>query len=430
MVKREIMIEKSGTATGIFHRAREVVEQDASITAEDKKSILKLLWALIDAEEAAKDPQHQDELASLIVQEILTGYSLLKLAKQQANELDALKNISLNLTASLDLQTVLDGVVMEAMRLIKDAFAAHIFLYSHGILTFGASLNMYGEKNKPISQPRPNGLTYSVAKNGETIIVEDMQNHLLYDEFKSSIEGSIIGIPLKFNNVIVGVMNLSRAVAGQFSNSELRLSGLLADHAAVAISNARLHKGVTELANTDSVTGLPNRRALDERLQDEMHLAVRSNSQFSVVMMDLDGFKNVNDTYGHSVGDDVLRDAFNHLAEKMRTTDFLARYGGDELTLVMRGSGLEPARIVTMKIIELMKEYRFPFPGDTNVQLGITAGIAVYPLHARNAGDLLRAADAALYHAKKYSRGSYAIAKGETKPLDPAMLDYLPKVDL
>src|SRR5690606_36323455 len=121
MVKREIMIEKSGTATGIFHRAREVVEQDASITAEDKKSILKLLWALIDAEEAAKDPQHQDELASLIVQEILTGYSLLKLVKLQANELDALKNISLNLTASLDLQTVLDGVVMEAMRLIKDA---------------------------------------------------------------------------------------------------------------------------------------------------------------------------------------------------------------------------------------------------------------------------------------------------------------------
>lgn len=269
-------------------------------------------------------------------------------------------------------------------------------------------------------------MTYSVAQSGETIIVEDMQNHPLYRAFKPSIEGSIVGIPLKFNNIIVGVMNLSRAIAGPFSNSEMRLSGLLADQAAVAISNARLHKGVTELANTDSVTGLPNRRALDERLQDEMHLARRANSQFSVVMMDLDGFKNVNDTYGHSVGDEVLRHAFNYLAEKMRATDFLARYGGDELTLVMRDSGLEPAGIVTSKIIDLMKEYQFPFLGDQSIRLGISAGIAVYPIHARNAGDLLRAADAALYHAKKYSRGSYSIAKGETKPLDPSILEQYP----
>ncbi len=111
----------------------------------------------------------------------------------------------------------------------------------------------------------------------------------------------------------------------------------------------------------------------------------------------------------------------------MRTTDFLARCS--ELTLVMRDGELEPANRYD-EDHRIDEEYRFPFPGDTNVQLGITAGIAVYPLHARNAGDLLRAADAALYHAKKYSRGSYAIAKGETKPLDPAMLDYLPKVDL
>ena len=198
--------------------------------------------------------------------------------------------------------------------------------------------------------------------------------------------------------------------------------GLLADQAAVAIYNASLHKLVTDLANTDSVTGLPNRRTLDERLQDEMRHAKQMNTMFSVVMMDLDGFKGVNDVYGHVVGDEVLHSLFNYLAENMRTTDFLARYGGDELTLVIRDAGLDAARAVTLKIFELMKEYKFPFPGITQMQLGISAGIAVYPLHSRTAGDLLRAADMALYQAKKHNRGSFIIANGATGPLNPLVL--------
>jgi diguanylate cyclase (GGDEF)-like protein len=146
------------------------------------------------------------------------------------------------------------------------------------------------------------------------------------------------------------------------------------------------------------------------------------NSTFSVVMMDLDGFKGVNDVYGHVVGDEVLHSLFNYLAENMRNTDFLARYGGDELTLVIRDAGLEAAEAVTLKIFELMKEYKFPFPGTTQIQLGISAGLAVYPIHSRTAGDLLRAADMALYQAKKHKRGSFIVANGATGPLNPLTL--------
>ena len=173
------------------------------------------------------------------------------------------------------------------------------------------------------------------------------------------------------------------------------------------------------MANTDSVTGLPNRRALDERLQEECQIANQTGTQFSVVMMDLDGFKAVNDTFGHNIGDELLYSLFNFLAKKMRGSDFLARYGGDELTLVMRNTDLEAAQAVTQKVIELMKEYRFDFPSEKNLELGITAGIAVYPVHAGNPSDLLRAADSALYHAKKYHRGGYSVAKGVTGRLNP-----------
>ena len=103
----------------------------------------------------------------------------------------------------------------------------------------------------------------------------------------------------------------------------------------------------------------------------------------------------------------------------MRATDFLARYGGDELTLIMRDSGLEIATTVTAKIVELMRLFNYPFPGKKKADLGITAGIAVYPIHAQNAGDLLRAADASLYEGKKHSRGSFVVAKGVTGPLRP-----------
>ncbi|MDD2923513.1 MAG: sensor domain-containing diguanylate cyclase [Anaerolineales bacterium] len=417
----------SKNKTDVFNRAWKIIEQDTSIPPEDKESILKLIKALIEAAESAPYPNQKNAPVKTFTQEIISRHALMSMVKQQADELDALKDLSLNLTSSLDLQTVLNAVVSEAMRLVRNARAAHIYLYSNRELSFGASLNVSGVVNKPISTPRPNGITYLAAHSGERIIVEDMANHPLYKNAPKEWAGSIVSIPLRSNDSIVGVMNLSRSITGGFNKSEMRLLGLLADQAAVAISNARLHKIVKDLANTDSITGLPNRRALDERLQEEVRYAQRMRTEFAVVMMDLDGFKNVNDTFGHAVGDDVLRSLFNYLARNMRETDFLARYGGDELTLVMRNTGLKDAEAVAHKIIELVQNYKFPFPNNREINLGITAGIAVYPLHTRITGDLLRAADAALYQGKKHRRGEFIIAKGVTGPLGAVTLLRTPK---
>jgi len=411
------------TQVGVFLHAWQIIEKDSTIPVDEKKAILRLIKVLVEAAESSPYPREINNQIKTFTQEIISKHALLTLVKQQADELDALKSLSLNLTSSLDLQTVLDAVVTEAMRLVNKAEAAHIFLYSHEKLEFGASLNVQGVKNKPFAPPRPEGLTHSVVKYGRQIIVEEIASHPLYKNFPYDWIGSIVGSPLKFKNSIVGVMNLSRSIAGAFSKAELRLVGLLADQAAVAVYNASLHKQVTDLANTDSVTGLPNRRALDERLQEEMRYAKKMNSMFSIVMMDVDGFKGVNDVYGHAVGDEVLNSLFNYLAENMRTTDFLARYGGDELTLVIRDAGQEAAEIVTLKILELMKAYDFPYPGTKKIQLGISAGIAVYPLHSRSAGDLLRAADMALYQSKKHNRGLFTVANGVTAPLNPISLN-------
>ena len=118
--------------------------------------------------------------------------------------------------------------------------------------------------------PQIQWITYTVARQGETITVEDMQNHPIFTNAPQTWTGSIISIPLKVGDIVVGVINLARSSMGGFSNSELRLLGLLSDQAAVAISNANLHQMISYQAYSDTFTGLPNRRALDERLEEEV----------------------------------------------------------------------------------------------------------------------------------------------------------------
>lgn len=401
----------------ILNQARRILLDENHLPSGETDDILSSLDVLVDLIGVSDDAKDIPEQARKLAMNLIQNHTLLLTLKQQADELNALKRLSLNLTSSLDLQTVLDAVVAEAVHLVKNARAVHIFLYMNGKVEFGAVLNQDGVRNRPIAMPREDGLTLNVARSGERIIVEDMDHHPFYKDAPPAWRGSIIGIPLKINDRVVGVMNLSRSTIGGFSFSELRLLGLLSDQAAVAISNARLHLMVSKQAYSDTVTGLPNRRALDDRLEHEVVNARRNGNTFAVVMMDLDGFKAVNDTYGHSVGDQVLRATFNYLATGLRTTDFLARYGGDELTLVLSQTDPSSARIVVEKIIEKINKFSFNVSEGKKIQLGLSAGVALFPLHAANASDLLRAADEALYRAKKHQRGSFVVARGFTGEL-------------
>jgi len=398
----------------ILAEARRALEEEGGSPVE-REYLLKLL-DILTAALGDYSPESAESTQQL-VRGLIDNRALLSMLKQQTDELDALKKLSINLTSSLDLPDVLDAVVSEAMRLIENAHDVNIFLYKNHKLSFGAALDSDGTRNKPWSKPRSNGLTYTVAHGGDTVIVEDMQNHPLFRSAPKDWVGSIIGIPLKVGDMVVGVMNLSRSTLGGFSPSELRLLGLLSDQAAVAISNASLHQMISRQAYSDTLTGLPNRRALDERLEEEVQSARRNNYSFAVIMMDLDGFKAVNDTYGHATGDDVLRTVFGQMARGVRTTDFLARYGGDELSLILSQTEMSSAQVVTEKILEGMKKLKYKLPDGKRLRIGISGGIAIFPVHARNGPDLLRAADAALYQAKKYQRGTFQIARGITGPL-------------
>jgi diguanylate cyclase (GGDEF)-like protein len=401
----------------ILDQARRLLGEGDHPSSTESLEVLKLLNVLVEAIERNVGSNEAEKQADRLTTDLIKNRTLVFTLKQQADELDALKKLSLNLTSSLDLQTVLDAVVTEAMRLVKNAHSAHIFLYTNKKLEFGAALNNDGVRNIPLALPRPNGLTYNVARSEKQIIVEDMRRHPLYVNTPGDWAGSIIGIPLKINDTIVGVMNLSKTSRGGFSSSELRLLELLSDQAAVAISNASLHQIISRQAYSDTVTGLPNRWALDQRLDQEVLNSRRTGNSFAVIMMDLDGFKTVNDTHGHVVGDQVLRTIFNYMATGLRATDFLARYGGDELTLIMSRTDPAASRVVVEKILEKVDNFSYEAPDGEKIHLGLSCGIAIYPIHALTAADLLRAADEALYRAKKQHRGSYLLARGFTGEL-------------
>lgn len=330
---------------------------------------------------------------------------LFEAAEQRAAELEAVRQATLSLTSSLEPQDVLDAILHATLRLLGEAWGAHVFLYNAGALTFGAALHEGRRVDHAWNEPRPYSLTYTVARRGETIVVPDVASHPLFTTSRPTGLGAIVSLPLKLGDRVVGVMNLTYRESHDFTETELRLLRLLGDQAAIAIERARLHGLVSQEARTDALTGLPNRRALDERLSDEVLRATRYQHHFSLLMMDLDGFKLINDTHGHPTGDAVLQQVARNMLRAIRDTDFLARYGGDEFALLMPETDETSALLVANKLwLAATTGFDLPLPELYNGRFSLSIGLATFPTKASDAASLLSAADRALYEVKRKRR--------------------------
>jgi len=171
---------------------------------------------------------------------------------------------------------------------------------------------------------------------------------------------------------------------------------------------------LTRQAQTDSLTNLANRRALDERLDDEVDHARRLGTSVAFVIADIDNFKSINDTYGHQTGDEVLRRVAQTFAEAVRELDLPGRYGGEEIALVLPGTNLSGARALSEKIRKGLEEVSHTTPEGVPFHVTASFGAACFPGQA-NAGDLVAAADAALYEAKRTGKNRVVTATAKRK---------------
>ncbi len=370
-------------------------------TQEDPLNLLLALTRRVgEAHFSAEDTQAAVLLITQAVSAIQTA-QLLGNLEQRNQELETILQSSLQLTSSLDLKQVLDAVLMSVFRLSPPTHDAHIFLYQDGALEFGASLWKDGRKDMPFSKPCPQGLPETVARTGKMILVDNLQTHPIYQSSGQGWQGSIVSLPLVVQDHVVGVMSLAALQPSQYTVESLRPLRLLADQAAIAIENARLHAIIQQEALTDALTSLPNRRAMDRELEDEIRRSARYHHHFALLILDLDGFKQINDTYGHPVGDQALIWFSQKLPTLIRDTDFVARYGGDELVVILPETHKQVAESVYQRIFEFFERETFHFQDEIYQPITVSIGMSLFPEDGKSADRLLQIADQRLYHHKR-----------------------------
>ena len=251
------------------------------------------------------------------------------------------------------------------------------------------------------------GITGEAAARGETIYVTDVLQDPRFVHYPGQVksQGSFLAVPLRAKGLVVGVMNLSRGKVAAFSAQEVRLAEAVAVQAGLAIANARLYAQTLELSYTDPLTGVPNRRALAQRLEQEWTRSLRFGDELSLLMIDLDRFKNVNDTFGHSIGDGILRAVATLLRRNVRKVDTVTRYGGEEFCVLLPRVAKAEALDVAEKLRRSVAQAPLPgASGQPPIQLTISIGVASHGSDASEVSQLIEAADKALYEAKRGGR--------------------------
>ena len=209
-------------------------------------------------------------------------------------------------------------------------------------------------------------------------------------------------VPLVSGGRSIGVLVLSHKNVAAFSQRELTLMQTVGAQIAAAIDVAELHERLKRAANTDALTGLHNYRYFYDRLEEEIARAERRQAPLAVAFFDLDKLKNVNDTYGHLAGNEVLRVLGEAISSHVRTEDVPARYGGDEFAIVMPDTPRDEAEKVVTRLMEILDEKTVELPNARSIRMpDLSWGVASYPLDGRTARELVENADTRAYARKR-----------------------------
>jgi len=227
--------------------------------------------------------------------------------------------------------------------------------------------------------------------------------------------GPALAAPLRRGLGVLGVVVVERdPQQPAFDADDEAMLVSLAGPAGIAVDNVMLHREAQRLSVTDPLTGAGNLRHMTTTLAREVERATRFHRPLSLLLLDLDHFKNVNDTYGHTVGDAVLRELARRLQSCVREVDVVARYGGEEFVVVTPETDIAGAEQLAARICRAIREEPFVVGADV-VAVTVSVGIASLPRHGTVSGDLVRSADEGLYAAKNAGRDGYRVAaSGET----------------
>jgi diguanylate cyclase (GGDEF)-like protein len=332
--------------------------------------------------------------------------SKMEVLESQVRALKDLIEVAKAVVSTLDLDTVLQAILTSAMGFAKTP-AGSVALYydSKQELSLHAHSGLTADF---IKKERwtvvPGGLTDQVLKAGEIFFIEDTDKTSFFKNPIALKEGirSLVCVPLVFQNRIMGILYLDDFVPRQFDRENLNLLSILASFAAMAIHNATLHKRTKLMAITDSLTGLHNHRYFKQYFKQEMGRAKRYHKPFSIIMMDVDDFKSFNDSFGHSVGDDLLAILGNVIMETVRGVDVAFRYGGEEFIVLLPETRLDKAVLAAERLREAVQRGTSnKLAGPASRGVTVSVGVASYPENADKMDELFNIVDSLLYQAKR-----------------------------
>ncbi len=348
-----------------------------------------------------------------------------RVADQQSHQLLQLKKLldaSNRMHSSLDQQRVAVEILSEFSQWVN-ADSWHLYVVSDDA-KFMELIGSEGIRAKPPSLTlRTNGPGFveRVWQQGEMIVLSQLEmgqvrggtQDLRETDEQGKAVNFMLCFPLKVGKTVIGVSQAARIDnQNAFSSAEQETLNQVAAVAALALSNATQFARAEKLYMQDDLTQLHNSRYLRQYLEAELRRTRRYGGQVAVVFIDLDGFKGVNDRYGHRVGSETLREMATLLQESVRDTDVVTRYGGDEFTIVLPEAGTEKALITAERVRQKVEAHNFRGGSQHTFHLTASFGIASYPeCPAELAADLLEKADLAMYEAKAAHKNNVKLAK-------------------
>ncbi|MDP2727757.1 MAG: sensor domain-containing diguanylate cyclase, partial [Dehalococcoidia bacterium] len=364
---------------------------------------------MMDAKEVRDFPPKMRRLLVSVGNEIgvaIERAQLLKRSQDRARELESLMSVTREIVSTLDLQEVLDRSLAIICRQVG-AIQGFICLLEgeNGELT---PRTFFG--NRVIRPGRiwkvGEGLVGWIAQHQKSIITDDLPSDPRIQGSQSSATGmrAALGAPLRVKDRLLGVVVTCSEEKAAFTEAHLRLVSAFAAEASMALENALLHEAVKRQASTDELTQLANRRYFCQRLEDETMRAGRYNRPLSLLFLDVDGLKNVNDRYGHAQGDLLLRHLADLMTRVTRGPDVAARLGGDEFVILLPETGREEAVSVAQRLLGDATSCPLVSGGRT-IPWQVSIGVAWMPFKGNYEVDLLGMADEAVYRAKLQGTG-------------------------
>ena len=330
--------------------------------------------------------------------------------RRRVNELKALNEIAKSLNTSLDLKEIFNVIIKKTADLVKaEAWSVLLTDEATGELVFEAAAGEAADKLRGARIKMGQGVAGWVAQRGIPLIVPDVSKDPRFfpgvDKHTRFKTKSILCVPLRSREKVVGIVEVINKIGAEnFDQDDLNIFETMVEHATIALQNASLYHQIEHMTVIDDLTKLYNTRFLNQCLEALFLKSRIDNSPISLIFLDVDHFKNVNDNFGHLVGSETLRGVGERIKNSVRRDDICVRFGGDEYIVVLPRTTKKAAAVIAETIRQEVSKKPFNAMDRETFFLTVTLGLASFPEDAGNRDELVGMADHAMYEGKDTGR--------------------------